>query len=253
MKYRPDLIFDIGMHDGKDTEYYLHRGFNVVAVDANPLFCQEAAQRWAKEIQAGRLSIENVAIGENRGKLPFYISSKSIWSSTDREEATRDGCTCTTIEIDYVRAGDLFAKYGVPYYLKIDIEGADTHCLRDLPRGILPQFISFERGPNTQEDVKYLAGIGYSRFKLISQYMFLFAPPNETASGVPPLKYRLRHKLRNVLRGHWKDPWTFEIHSSGPFGDDTDGNWVSAEKLLQLFDEWKKLDKEFWYDIHAGR
>jgi hypothetical protein len=31
-----DLIFDIGAHRGEDTEYYLRRGFRVVAVECEP-------------------------------------------------------------------------------------------------------------------------------------------------------------------------------------------------------------------------
>ena len=31
-----DLIYDIGMHNGENTEYYLKRGFRVIAVEANP-------------------------------------------------------------------------------------------------------------------------------------------------------------------------------------------------------------------------
>jgi len=32
----PDLIYDIGLHDGDDTAYYLHKGYRVIAVDADP-------------------------------------------------------------------------------------------------------------------------------------------------------------------------------------------------------------------------
>ena len=31
-----DLIFDVGFHKGEDTEFYLKKGFPVVAADANP-------------------------------------------------------------------------------------------------------------------------------------------------------------------------------------------------------------------------
>jgi hypothetical protein len=32
----PDLIYDLGMHRGGDTQFYLEKGFRVVAVEANP-------------------------------------------------------------------------------------------------------------------------------------------------------------------------------------------------------------------------
>jgi hypothetical protein len=31
-----DLIYDIGMHQGEDTEFYLQKGFNVIAFEADP-------------------------------------------------------------------------------------------------------------------------------------------------------------------------------------------------------------------------
>ncbi len=35
-KFMPNLIFDIGMHKGEDSEYYLKKGFDVVAFEAHP-------------------------------------------------------------------------------------------------------------------------------------------------------------------------------------------------------------------------
>ena len=32
----PRLIYDVGMHNGDDTAYYLRRGFRVVAIEPNP-------------------------------------------------------------------------------------------------------------------------------------------------------------------------------------------------------------------------
>ena len=31
-----DLIYDVGMHRGEDTQFYLRKGFRVVAFEANP-------------------------------------------------------------------------------------------------------------------------------------------------------------------------------------------------------------------------
>ena len=32
----PKLVYDVGMHRGDDTAYYLHKGYRVVGVQANP-------------------------------------------------------------------------------------------------------------------------------------------------------------------------------------------------------------------------
>ncbi len=255
MKYEfhSNLIFDIGMHDGKDAAYYLHRGFNVVAVEANPVLCREAAAKFADTLKSGRLHIENVAVGKERGRLPFYVSSNSLLSSFDSTLAAREQTSVQTIEIDFVRAADLFAKYGVPYYLKIDIEGADTYCLEDLDKETRPKYISFENGPRIEEDIRRLTDLGYRRFKLISsQHLLRFAPPNQPESLMRRLRRRVRRKCLNLKNGRWRDDWSFEAGSTGPFGEETDGKWVDGAKVVQLFHEWRKLDPESWYDVHAA-
>ena len=51
------LIFDLGMNNGDDTSHYLHRGFNVVALEANPTLCESAQKRFRAAIDDGRLTI----------------------------------------------------------------------------------------------------------------------------------------------------------------------------------------------------
>jgi hypothetical protein len=31
-----NLIYDVGMHEGEDTQFYIARGFKVVSIEANP-------------------------------------------------------------------------------------------------------------------------------------------------------------------------------------------------------------------------
>src|SRR5262249_46095831 len=55
--------------------------------------------------------------------------------------------------------------FGTPFYLKIDIEGNDRFCLRDLPA--TPEYVSVEA-----HHLEYLAalyGKGYRQFKLVNQ------------------------------------------------------------------------------------
>jgi hypothetical protein len=41
-----NLIFDIGMNVCEDTDFYLEKGFRVVAVEANPAACRNAAEKY---------------------------------------------------------------------------------------------------------------------------------------------------------------------------------------------------------------
>ena len=53
----PNLIYDVGLHHGPDTDFYLNNAYRVLAFEANPgkaAFCRE---RFATEIADGRPTI----------------------------------------------------------------------------------------------------------------------------------------------------------------------------------------------------
>jgi 16S rRNA A1518/A1519 N6-dimethyltransferase RsmA/KsgA/DIM1 with predicted DNA glycosylase/AP lyase activity len=72
-----DLIFDVGMHLGEDTEFYLKKGFRVVAIEADPLHCSRVAERFAREVAKRQLVILNVAITKLEAD-PFLSESRHV-------------------------------------------------------------------------------------------------------------------------------------------------------------------------------
>jgi hypothetical protein len=50
-----DLIYDVGIHDGNDTAYYLAEGYRVLAIDANPAHIERATKRFEHELNDERL------------------------------------------------------------------------------------------------------------------------------------------------------------------------------------------------------
>jgi FkbM family methyltransferase len=124
------LVFDVGMHNGNDTAYYLSLGHQVVAVEANPALCDLACTRFSAELTAGRLVLEQVAIAPMTGETPFYVTvGKNEWSSLDRIMASRSGHATTEVTVQAAPMSDLFCRHGISYYLKIDIERGDWVCL----------------------------------------------------------------------------------------------------------------------------
>jgi len=57
-----ELIYDVGMDNGDDSEFYLSKGFRVVAVEADPDLCRAAEERFEPFIRSGQLTIVNRAI-----------------------------------------------------------------------------------------------------------------------------------------------------------------------------------------------
>jgi FkbM family methyltransferase len=276
-----DLIYDVGMNNGDDTAYYLRRGYRVVAIEANPRLTAKAAERFPEEIGSRRLKILNVGIAAEEAELPFWISeTHSEWSSFDRTIASRDRSPHYQISIPCRRLGSILQEFGVPYYLKVDIEGNDFLCVKDLDREHLPKFISVEAS-----GVDLLCSLkerGFSRFKCISQfhYLPLELPATSEQRWLERTRWlletqnpvvRVFRKLDGRKWAERKSPetrvlngWRFTWGSSGPFGDDLPGRWLSFDELRVVWEHFENLreknkksifwtDKEysFWADFHA--
>src|SRR6266571_4096666 len=78
----PKLIYDVGMHCGEDTEYYLSRGCRVVGIEANPELVNQLREKFSAEISRGQLQIIAKAIAAKAGRVRFAINRDiSVWGS----------------------------------------------------------------------------------------------------------------------------------------------------------------------------
>jgi len=128
MKQRANLVIGVGMHTGEDTARFLARGFEVVAIEANPQLVETASETFAEEIRHGQLTIVSAAISDHRGTASFGIAdSQTLWSSLAPEFIERNERLARTsyryVDVDTIPFGDVLDQFGIPYYLKIDIEG----------------------------------------------------------------------------------------------------------------------------------
>ncbi len=69
----PDLIYDVGMDNGDDTAYYLHKGYRVVAIEADPVTAEAGRQRFSAAIQQGKLTIVNCGVAADEGETTFWV------------------------------------------------------------------------------------------------------------------------------------------------------------------------------------
>lgn len=234
-----DLIYDVGMHRGQDSDYYLRRGFKVVGFEANPdnaAFCRE---RFADAISSGRLIIVEGAITENfsrngnGGKIKFFRNRESsFWGSSAEEWACRNEVMGTSNEVIEVEAVDFkkaLEKYGVPFYLKADIVGSETICLRAL--------LEFEKKPEylsirsekivfrkLEEEFELLEKLGYDRFQAVQQDFTELKTVFDSLNG------------EKIL-------YNFEEGASGIFGETLPPKWKTREQVLK---EYRKIFIYYW-------
>jgi len=233
-----NLIFDLGFLVGQDTDFYLKKGFCVVAVDANPLLIDEGKKKFSDYIASGRLVLLNVGIGRTYENLPFYVNKQlSEWSSFDKQIGTSRG-EYYVIEVPVVPLSSVIDKYGVPYYIKIDIEGHDLMAIQSL-RGMWdrPQYISVENGQAHMIDELYEQG--YRKFKFVNQANI--------------------HEIRlckPAKEGIYID-YKFPFGASGPFGEEIDTEWLDRDAVLEQSNSyWNKTNRDGnidgWFDLHVA-
>ena len=80
----------------------------------------------------------------------------------------------TAITLPRVDIKDVFRRFGVPFYLKIDVEGVDLLVLDSLynmdarPKYVSIEFDKVDFGA-LEAELRTLSDLGYSRFKVVQQ------------------------------------------------------------------------------------
>lgn len=141
-----DLVFDVGANKGDYADFFLELGGRVVAMDPQPECC-EILRRLAA---SGDIVVENVAVGSKPGTLPLHTCGISGWATVSPEWIERSkeipsyaGTQWGSDRTVPVTTLDALAqKYGVPAFVKIDVEGFEVEVLRGM--SFQPKGLSFE-------------------------------------------------------------------------------------------------------------
>jgi FkbM family methyltransferase len=265
-----NLIYDVGAHLGEDSQHYLAKGFKVVAVEANPDLASHLRNRFSTEIADGRLKLVECIISEETGYQTFYVNeTTTVWGTAYPQWATRNarlGSKSREIRLPTRPFAEIMKEFGVPYYLKIDVEGADMLCVEALRSfDKRPQYVSIESEKVSWKRLLHefdeLEQLGYRNFKVIDQ-----------------ASVHTHHPRVRGVEGNGAT-FVYEPGSSGLFGRDLPGRWLTrSEALLKyrliflryyLFgddgkiNDWfitkilrripilRQIARTVWYDTHA--
>ena len=243
------IIYDIGFNHGQDTLNYLKMNYCVLAVEANPVLAKlgRDSDIFRPYLAMRRLVIVDKLIIEGpRKSLPFYVHLlNDEWSSFHKTVGCRNASyfksgvekLCDEIQVVSTSCQALFKEFGVPFYLKVDIEGNDRNCLNDLllqQSSERPKYVSVEA--SNIQNIHLLFKAGYTMFKVVNQ------------------------EFQNALGD-----------STGPFGEFardvmTNMKWRSYSEIVETFKGFEYLHianhtnlynactnvlKNCWYDFHA--
>lgn len=132
------LCFDIGANVGEISESLAAAGMRVVAVEPISevsIQCRQRCCRYA----IGQVSVINKAVAETPGEACLFVKRSSSQSSL---RADWQGETVEHVRVQKTTLDHLIEEYGVPGYIKIDVEGCEPEVLGGLSREI--GLISYE-------------------------------------------------------------------------------------------------------------
>ena len=187
-KSDPKLIYDVGMHNGDDTAYYLW--FRVVAIEPNP----ETLRTLRGNIEASGASVidvQPVACTESEATLDFFAAPRSNTgeSSLSYANASEEGPVTKSYRVRGRPLDAIIKEARVSRVdaIKIDVEGAELLVLkgaRDTLAAYHPLLVVevIDRqlkamGTSSVELTEFLRLHGYSAIQIISTNI-VFAPEN---------------------------------------------------------------------------
>jgi len=228
-------IFDIGANKGQNLSYFLDKADIVIAIEANTNLVKQIKSDFKQFIDNEKLIVENVALidDENVKNIDFYISKVNDVLSTlypdDKSKFYKQEVRCEKASLlinNYIK------KYNISQieYIKIDIEGADKLVLSDLLKNkILCENLSVEC--HEPEVLELLLNSNFKSFKFVEGNDVTF-----------------KKNIKTINKLNEKKIINFDIHSSGPYGDDIPGDYYGKNSILTYF-----LNNGLgWIDIHCS-
>ena len=153
-----DLCFDVGANIGNRTRAFLRLGCRVVAVEPQ----SNCIKRLQKEFGGNeQFIIEPIALGSSPGRAELNVSSNHVLSTLSEnfiDRTVKSGrfypnhwTHRKTVEVSTL--DQLIRQYGVPKFIKIDVEGFESDILSGLSQQVAA--ISFEWTPECNENARF--------------------------------------------------------------------------------------------------
>ena len=149
-----DLVFDIGANQGSKTETFLRMGARVLAVDPDTANRDILRERFHKlRMSRKPVMIVNKAVSDKITTMTMWVekpgSAKNTlsrkWVDALSIDAKRFGQALTfgaEMLVETTTLDELINEYGVPFFIKIDVEGHEVSVLEGLSRPV--RHLSFE-------------------------------------------------------------------------------------------------------------
>jgi FkbM family methyltransferase len=168
------LVFDIGAHLGDRTASFLRLGASVVALEPQPRVFR--ALRLLHGRSSGAVLLPWAA-GRDAGELTLFLNTRNptvatldqdFISAAEGAQGWQGEVWDDRVTVPVTTLDALIARYGVPDFLKIDVEGHEAEVLMGLSTAV--RALSFEvtmiQRAGAQACVERLCALGSYAFNL---------------------------------------------------------------------------------------
>ena len=135
-----DLVFDVGANIGNRVRPLLNIGARVVAIEPQKECYEILEMKFGKKIE-----IVPMALGETEEIKDFFVAEANMLSSFSTEwieSVKKNGLRAEPRKIQTTTLNKLIDKYGLPKFIKIDVENYEFEVLKGLTYAV--DIISFE-------------------------------------------------------------------------------------------------------------
>ena len=171
-----DLVFDLGAHAGNRTRAFAAIGCHVVALEPQPDFA-----RLLRALFGGSPAVEVIeaAVGAEPGRASLSISERTPtvttlaagWRDARGRESDFSGVQWNRrIDVETTTLDVLIERFGMPAFIKIDVEGSEPSVLAGLSHPV--RSLSFEYLPHANEYVRACV----ARLGALGPYQFNWSP-----------------------------------------------------------------------------
>ena len=154
-----DLVFDVGANIGQRSEIFAQLAQKVIAIEPQPNCVRHLKSRFRFN---RRVVIQEVALGDKPGEETMWQSNSPGISSMSRRfidtmgsGVFRDEKWDKEIKVKTKTLDDLIDTFGLPAFMKIDVEGYELKVLQGLTAAV--PLISFEYSPEMMDEARNCA------------------------------------------------------------------------------------------------